>query len=192
MPLKVTFELSDKDLRYFRKQMREARKTARAKDEAGIIQDASRLLNHIGSSDAPQFVKDRLLKVRPMIDMLSDEEWRLKGEDRERVLSALAYFNEPQDLIPDHIPGFGFMDDAIMVQLVVDELRPELDAYEDFCAHRRAQKKRRGRETPEQREQWIAPKRNALQARMRRRRRSRARARRAREPGPSRAPFTLW
>jgi uncharacterized membrane protein YkvA (DUF1232 family) len=190
MPLKVTFDLSDKDLRYFRKLMREARSKAHAADESSISKGAQQLLDHVKASDAPQCVKDLLLKVRPMIEMLDDEEWRLKGEDRDRVLSALAYFNDPQDMIPDHTPGFGFMDDAIMVQLVVHELRPELDAYEDFCAHRKAHAKSRRRETPEQREQWIAAKRDALQARMRRRRR--ARGRRARGAESTRSPFTLW
>ena len=190
MPIKVIFELSDKDLRYFRKLMREARTTARAADEASITKAAEQLLQHVKASDAPQCVKELLLKVRPMIEMLGDAEWCLKGEDRERVLSALAYFNEPQDVIPDHTPGFGFMDDAIMVQLVVHELRPELDAYADFCALRKAQTKRRSREASEQREQWLAAKRDALQARMRRRRR--ARGRRPRGAESTRAPFKLW
>ena len=189
MPLKVTFDLSDKDLRYFRKLMRDARDKAHSTDEAAVCKGAQELLDHVKSSDAPQCVKQLLLKARPMIDMLGDEEWRLKGEDRERVLTALAYFNDPHDVIPDHVPGFGFMDYAIMVQLVVHELRPELDAYEDFCKHRKTQTKRRGRETPEQREKWIAARREALQARMRRRR---ARARRARGAKASRPPFTLW
>ena len=125
-----------------------------------------------------------------MIEMLGDEQWRLKGVDRERVLSALAYFNKTDDEIPDHTPGFGFMDDAIMVQLVVHELRPELDAYADFCDQRKAHAKQHRRETQEQREQWLAARREALQARMRRRRR--ARARRTRGAEPTRAPFKLW
>ena len=190
MPLKVTFELSDKDLRYFRKVMRDARTSARQTDEASILSGASDLLEHVKASDAPQFVKDRLLKMRPMIKMLEDAEWKLKGADRERVLSALAYFIEPQDLIPDHVPGFGFMDDAIMVQLVVDELQHELDAYDDFCALRKKRGKGRGKESEEDREKWIAPKRDALQARMRRRRRARTRS--ARNARSTRSPFTLW
>jgi uncharacterized membrane protein YkvA (DUF1232 family) len=176
-------------LRYFRKIMRDARHKARAADEASVCKGAQTLLDEVKSSDAPQCVKQPLLQVRPLIEMLGDEEWCLEGEDRERVLTALAYFNEPHDMIPDHLPGFGFMDDAIMVQLVVHELSPELEAYEDFCAHRKAQTKRRGRETPEQREKWIATRRDALQARMRRRR---IRARRARGAKASRPPFTLW
>jgi len=190
MPLKVTFELSDKDLRYFRKVMREARDAARQASEAAIVAAASALLEHVKSAEVPQFVRERLLKVRPMIDMLQDAEWQLKGEDRERVLSALAYFNEPHDLIPDHVPGFGFMDDAIMVQLVVDELTPELEAYADFCAARKAYEKKRGAKTPDAREKFLAPKRDSLQARMRRRRR--ARTRRAQGARSPRAPFSLW
>ncbi|HEY5658044.1 MAG TPA: YkvA family protein [Myxococcota bacterium] len=189
MPLKVIFELSDKDLRYFRKIMREARVRARAKDEASIVKAAHDLLEHVKGSDAPQCVKDLLLKIKPMIDMLEDEEWRLKGEDRERVISALAYFNEPQDLIPDYVPGFGFMDDAIMVQLVVNELRHELDAYGDFCEHRKTLIKQRGKVPAEQREKLLAPKRDSLQARMRRRRRARSSQARGMSPRP---PFTLW
>jgi hypothetical protein len=46
------------------------------------------------------------------------------------------YFAEPVDLIPDQVPGVGFLDDAIMVELVVQEIRPELDAYADFCRYR--------------------------------------------------------
>ncbi|MDH3521009.1 MAG: YkvA family protein [Myxococcales bacterium] len=188
MPLKVTFELSDKDLRYFRKVMREARDAARHADETSILAAAGQLLEHVSKAEVPQFVKERLLKVRPMIDMLEDREWQLKGEDRERVLSALAYFNEPHDLIPDHVPGFGYMDDAIMVQLVVDELSPELEAYADFCAARKAFEKKRAARSAEAREKYLAPKRDSLQARMRRRRRAR-RGQGARAP---RAPFTLW
>jgi uncharacterized membrane protein YkvA (DUF1232 family) len=190
MPLKVTFELSDKDLRFFRKVMREAREAARNLDESAVIAAARELLEHVKKSDVPVFVRDCLLKLRPMIDMLLDKEWQLKGEDRERVLSALTYFNEPHDLIPDHVPGFGFMDDAVMVQLIVDELRPELDAYADFREIVARKKKERGRENAAQREKWMAPKRDALQARMRRRRRARARS--ARGAGTGKAPFTLW
>ena len=52
------------------------------------------------------------------------------------MLNALAYFAEPDDLIPDQIPGLGFLDDAIMVELVVRELRHEIEAYEDFRVFR--------------------------------------------------------
>ena len=115
-------------------------------------------------------VTERLDKLRLMIDMLSDIEWRLPQQDATRVLNALAYFTEPEDLIPDHIPGLGFLDDAIMIELVVRELRHEIEAYEDFCNYRERVRER-GDKTPASRAGWLDARRKDLQARMRRRRR---------------------
>ena len=52
------------------------------------------------------------------------------------MLSGLAYLCDPEDLIPDDIPGIGMLDDAVMIELVFRELRHELEAYEDFRAYR--------------------------------------------------------
>jgi uncharacterized membrane protein YkvA (DUF1232 family) len=90
------------------------------------------------------------------------------------LLNALAYFAEPEDLIPDHIPGLGFLDDAIMVELVVRELRHEIEAYEDFCAFRTREEKRLGGKQKGSgitRKEWLETRRNELISRMRRRRR---------------------
>jgi uncharacterized membrane protein YkvA (DUF1232 family) len=132
-----------------------------------IVAAADQLLNDIGSSSTPGFIKDRMDKLRLMIHMLSDIEWRLPHEDATRVLNALAYFTEPDDLIPDQIPGLGFLDDAIMVELVVRELKHEIEAFQDFCEFRDRSAAHRGRKAK--------AKRDELQSRMRRRReRSRA------------------
>ena len=190
MPLKITFELSDKDLSHFRQVMREARTKAEARPESKLIESARELLEHIKDSDLPQFVRERLLRLETMIQMLEDAEWLLEGEDRNRVTSALAYFDEPLDLIPDHIPGFGFLDDAVMVELVVRELKHDIEAFEDFCAYRKGEDKRRGRENEVSRAEWVGAKRKQLHQRMRRRRRARVRT--EARSRPSRSPFSLW
>ena len=190
MPLKVTFELSDKDLRHFRQVMKEARSKARARPEPKLIAAAKELLAHVqNSDDLPHFVTERLLRLGTMIEMLEDEEWDLKGSDRDRVTSALAYFDEPLDLIPDHVPGFGFLDDAVMVELVVRELKHDIEAFEDFCAYRKAEEKRRGREDHISRAEWVGAKRKQLHLRMRRRRRTRRQSRRSQG---AKAPFSLF
>ena len=40
-------------------------------------------------------------------------------------------------MIPDTIPVLGYIDDAIMIELVVKELRHEIEAFEDFSRYRR-------------------------------------------------------
>ena len=57
-------------------------------------------------------------------------------EDRQRVLACLTYFANPKDIIPDNVPVLGFLDDAIMIELVVRELQHEVEAYDDFVVYR--------------------------------------------------------
>ena len=64
--------------------------------------------------------------------MLTDPDWQLGDGERSPVLAALAYVCDPEDIIPDDIPGIGLLDDAVMIELVFRELRHEIEAYEDF------------------------------------------------------------
>lgn len=182
MPLRVTFELSEKDLRYFRQCLREVKRGDLAADEEVVIQGAAELVKEVVSGEPPDFVRERMLSLDQLVAMLRDEEWRLAGADRARVLNALAYFVDPDDIIPDRVPGLGYLDDAIMVELVVQELRHEIEAYEDFCEFR----KKRAKGDPG----GLESRRQNLQARMRRRRRSERSSRATR--GPRKSPMSLW
>ncbi len=170
MTLRVTFELDDNDLKHFRMIMRQARKAAACMAPEDILAAAEEVLTDIDGASKPGFVQARIDKLKLLIRMLSDLEWRLPHKDARRVLNALAYFAEPEDLIPDHIPGLGFLDDAIMIELVVRELKHEIEAYEDFSDYRQRQKAERGGRVAVSRQEWIEARRSALQSRMRRRR----------------------
>ena len=122
--MRISFELDDDDLKHFRLIMDESRKAARRMAPEDIVAAAEALLSDAPKSDAPGFILERLERLRLMIQMLSDVEWRLPHKDATRVLSALAYFAEPEDLIPDSIPGLGFLDAAFMIALVLRELKP--------------------------------------------------------------------
>lgn len=180
MSMQVSFELDDEDLKHFELIMREARKSAANAPPEEIVAGADKLLRQIGNSRVPDFIMQRLQQLRIMIRMLSDAEWRLPEQDASRVLNALAYFCEPEDLIPDHIPGIGFLDDAIMIELVVTELRHEIDAYHDFCEFRDSRPRKTGIKTKSSdvtRDAWLDTRREELQSRMhRRRKRKRASA----------------
>jgi uncharacterized membrane protein YkvA (DUF1232 family) len=174
MPVQVTFELSDADLAYFRTAMQEAQRKAKGQDEAKILAGARHLARRTRTLALPAFVTERLLALDTLTRMLEDADWKLDGEHRARVLQALAYFAEPSDLVPDQIPGLGFLDDAIMVELVVQELRPELDAYLAFGAERDEELARLGVD-PAERQRRIAERRRAMYARMQDRREERSR-----------------
>ena len=173
MGLRISFELDDNDLKHFRLIMRESRKTVSRYAPEDVVASANALLDDIGTTKISRFIRERLDKLAVMIEMLTDHEWRLPHKDATRVLNALAYFAEPEDLIPDHIPGLGFLDDAIMIELVVRELKHEIEAYNDFCDFRNSRKPRRRIKTSSTditREEWLDGRREDLQSRMRRRR----------------------
>lgn len=183
MTLRITFELDDSDLKHFQMIMREARKAAACMAPEDILAAAEEVLDDIDGAQAPGFVRERIDKLKRLIDMLSDLEWRLPHNDAKRVLNALAYFAEPEDLIPDHIPGIGFLDDAIMIELVVRELQHEIEAYEDFCRYRQEIQDASGGRTTVSRQEWLEARRDALHSRMRRRR-GKSRAERGKGRGP--------
>lgn len=188
MGLRVSFELGDDDLEHFRLIMREARKAAARLTPEDVVAAAEALLARLGDARVPQFIADRLEKLNIMIQMLKDQEWRLPAAESNRVLNALAYFSEPEDLIPDPIPGLGFLDDAIMIELVIRDLKHELEAYRDFCDFRAQRPPKRGikRRSPDiGRNQWLEKRRDELQSRMRRRKKL------ASKPGHGRRPLGL-
>lgn len=188
MTLRVTFELTDDDLKHFRLIMREARQAASNLSQDDIVQAAKAILTEVRSVKVPKFIRERLEKLDVMINMLGDSEWKLPTQETQRVVNALAYFGEPEDLIPDHIPGLGFLDDAIMIELVVRELKHEIDAYVDFCDFRQRELDSKRADVDEvTREQWLKTRRRELHSRMRRRRLSE----RHRGPGRRRSPFSL-
>ncbi len=182
--MKVTFELSARDIRYFRDRLKTARSSAARTDEKSVVGPAAKLVEEARAAEPPEFVLERLLKLQQLVDMLHDREWRLEGRDRARILDALAYFVDPDDLIPDRIPGIGYLDDAIMVELVVQDLKHEIEAFEAFVTYRKERKKQKSLS-----DDGLAKRRASLQGRMRRRRRG-DRERHSRKRG--RSPISLW
>lgn len=174
MPIKVTFEISDDDLVYFRNAFHKAQESTRGKSADEILGAARRQARQMRQRELPQFVVERVHALDLLTRMLEDQEWNLEGANRSRVVQALAYFAEPTDLVPDEIPALGFLDDAIMVELVVQELRPEIDAYQDFCRFRDEQAAEAGID-PEVRRKRLAERRREVYGRIERRREQRER-----------------
>lgn len=174
MSIDITFTLSSEDLKRFEEIVLNAKKTLESEQGAKEIEQAAlKMVQDVRASNLPRFIEVRFAKLELLIKMVRDEEWELESAERNTVLSALAYFCEPDDLIPDHIPTIGFLDDAIYVDIITQELSAEISSYEEFDTYRIAEENRRknkGLDTSVGREDWLADKRSVLHSRMRSRR----------------------
>ena len=177
MPLDITFTLSDEDLEHFQEIVDRAKVAMGEEQDNQQVEAAARkMIEDAKGAQLPDFIAKRLFKLETVINMVSDEEWQLSEEERDQIRGALIYFTNPEDLIPDHIPGLGYLDDAIYVELIIRELKNEIDHYEEFCLFRANEERRRiseGMDPHVDREEWLSEKRAALHSRMRRARQRR-------------------
>lgn len=174
MPLHIPIELEDGDLQYFIDAMQRAQAKTANFTAQQVTAAAQKLLTESAQIQAPRFIVERLANLESMVDMVNDAGWCLPDEDQQRVLSALAYFADPDDVIPDHVPVLGFLDDAIVIELCRHELQHELEAYGDFCDYRQQEARRRGEDAAQlklERVEWLESRRVELLDRMRKRRR---------------------
>lgn len=173
MTLEITLTLDDNDLERFRRLFRRARATATQTDRAQLLEAAAKRLDARVQDDVPAFVRERLQDLRTLVAMLQDTAWQLDADEQADVLDTIAYFVVGNDLIPDSTPVLGLLDDAIVAELAVRDLRHELDAYRDFSRFRTGEVERRakaGEPTDVSKEDWLADRRAQLHSRMRSRR----------------------
>ena len=84
--------------------------------------------------------KGALAKLREDIELmfsLLKDYWN--GDYREiswgtiaSIVVALLYVLSPIDLVPDFIPGFGLIDDALMVALCLELIHSDFEKYKKF------------------------------------------------------------
>jgi uncharacterized membrane protein YkvA (DUF1232 family) len=137
MGMKISFELTDRDLRFFREALKQSRAAVKDAEDIEIIDAIRDVLDEIRKADPlPDFVGKRIPELESLLRMLTDEEWQLPEVDRERLLAAFVYFADPEDILPDDIPVIGYLDDVIIIELVARELFHVREAYDDFCRFR--------------------------------------------------------
>jgi uncharacterized membrane protein YkvA (DUF1232 family) len=134
-----TFKLTldESDVAYFRDLYRAAKKRAAEEDPLEIIDAAKKLIKEVRSAPRrPKFVDEAVTSLEDLLQMVEDEDYALPQAVKQQAVTALAYFANPEDMIPDHIPGLGFLDDAIMIKIVEEEFKHELWAYRKFRSFR--------------------------------------------------------
>ena len=80
MSLKISFELSDRDLHYFREALQHSRDAVRHAEDGEILEAIRDVLEEIrGTDPLPDFVSRRIPEIESFMQMLSDAEWQFQN-----------------------------------------------------------------------------------------------------------------
>lgn len=97
---------------------------------------ARRVLERYPMGVRPAFVDSRMKAMARLQRMVADQGWDADADVRERVAVVRGYVDNPDDLLPDHLPSIGLLDDALLVDLALQTLHGEIADYEEFCQFR--------------------------------------------------------
>jgi uncharacterized membrane protein YkvA (DUF1232 family) len=95
---------------------------------------ASKLADNFKPEEAYQFAKKHTDKswfkdFRLLYKMITDPSFALKPFTWALIAGALAYVIMPIDVIPDFIPGLGWLDDIFVLSATMAKLSEEISRY---------------------------------------------------------------
>ncbi|MCP5065255.1 MAG: DUF1232 domain-containing protein [bacterium] len=179
--MKISFTLDESDTAYFERISRAAKKNASAEDWPKISRGVRKLIKEVRENKkVPTFVSEAIDSLEDLMQMVNDLQYKAPKAVISRAVAALAYFDNPKDVIPDDVPLVGFLDDAIMIKFVEEDLEHELWGYRKFKAFREGSEQRFWTDTAKAR---LAPKLEAKRKELRHKiqdREAKAKARAAR------------
>ncbi len=100
-----------------------------------VCSKAGRLISHMESRGVPDGLMGIWRDIRDMYLMLRDSvagRYSVPFRTLAAVAVTLLYLANPFDLIPDFIPGIGFIDDVFMVSLCLKFMGSDLEEYRQW------------------------------------------------------------
>jgi len=67
-----------------------------------------------------------------LFEMITDKEFDISKVAYISIAGALAYAVLPTDIIPDFIPGIGFVDDVFVIGVVMKNISDEITRYKIY------------------------------------------------------------
>jgi len=97
---------------------------------------AGEVLSGFGSSGKSRATSSKAVSSMSEIALffkwLGDKSAKMPALTRMFVIGAILYAILPIDLIPDFLPGFGVIDDAVVLGLLIGNIRSMLMAYREL------------------------------------------------------------
>lgn len=115
-------QLSDDD----RKRLELAAAKVTSDDEANVREKFLTALSKAVKKGADSKLVDG---VKSLWAMLTDKDYIVAWETKAIIVAALGYFISPVDVVPDAVPGAGWLDDAMVVAWALHTLEQELAEY---------------------------------------------------------------
>jgi len=109
-------------------------------DKDKALKLAKSLSDKFKPSDVEEFVEkhkdlDFIVNVKLLLNMAVDAmkgKYKISNKTFVTIAGVLAYVVLPTDLIPDFIPGIGFIDDAFVIGWAFKSLADEIENYKRF------------------------------------------------------------
>ncbi len=76
-----------------------------------------------------EYVRNLIMNAKLLFRMITDPNFELKEDTKKDFISALLYFIEDKDTIPDWIPIVGLWDDHKLIAYVKEKHREEIEKY---------------------------------------------------------------
>jgi uncharacterized membrane protein YkvA (DUF1232 family) len=130
------YELDGARLPLFNDAMRRMDPTATPLGTDQFATAARRVLERYPTGVTPAFVESRMRAWDHLKQLAADDDWHADADVLERTNALSEYINNPDDVLPDHLPSIGLLDDALLVDVALQNLRSELADYESFCHFR--------------------------------------------------------
>jgi uncharacterized membrane protein YkvA (DUF1232 family) len=100
--------------------------------DAGAIASVARWLDAQPPEQREALLTARLVRIAELEAMRRDTDWPLDPAQDHRIDLVLQYLEAEDDLIPDSTPTFGYLDDALLLELAWPVFAEDVDDYRDF------------------------------------------------------------
>ena len=111
----------------------EARKSSSEKDVNRILRCWAKIMRMIeNNEELAIFLDNVVLFLKMLRDYISGKYRDVPVRTIAAIVGALAYLLCPADMIPDFIPGIGYIDDAGVLAACIKLVKYDLEKYQDF------------------------------------------------------------